>query len=214
MPGCCWLCPIGADYARFVVDYAQLVADYARLVAPFAVGKRVDFSARTVISPDPNLRVDQVGVPERVAKIMTFPEMVRYCLSFQGGGGGWSRSAYRKGQPISSHSHRYKHFVCLFRGGGWPGGDGGTYFMHSQPLTLASLQCRDGACRVFIDQTGIACTKLTGTVIAMHLCLVVCDYRARLSGKRHPHGHCCSGCAGPRRVEIQFNVQITHPETK
>ena len=64
MPGCCWLCPIGADYARFVVDYAQLVADYARLVAPFVVGKRVDFSARTVISPDPNLRVDQVGVPE------------------------------------------------------------------------------------------------------------------------------------------------------
>lgn len=36
----------------------------------------MDFSARTVISPDPNLRVDQVGVPERVAKIMTFPEMV------------------------------------------------------------------------------------------------------------------------------------------
>jgi DNA-directed RNA polymerase III subunit RPC1 len=39
-------------------------------------GKRVDFSARTVISPDPNLRVDQVGVPERVAKTMTYPERV------------------------------------------------------------------------------------------------------------------------------------------
>ena len=39
-------------------------------------GKRVDFSARTVISPDPNLRVDQVGVPVHVAKIMTFPECV------------------------------------------------------------------------------------------------------------------------------------------
>ena len=39
-------------------------------------GKRVDFSARTVISPDPNLRVDQVGVPVLVAKIMTFPERV------------------------------------------------------------------------------------------------------------------------------------------
>ena len=39
-------------------------------------GKRVDFSARTVISPDPNLRVNQVGVPEQVAKIMTFPERV------------------------------------------------------------------------------------------------------------------------------------------
>ena len=39
-------------------------------------GKRVDFSARTVISPDPNLRVDQVGVPREVAMIMTYPERV------------------------------------------------------------------------------------------------------------------------------------------
>ena len=39
-------------------------------------GKRVDFSARTVISPDPNLRVDQVGVPVHVAKIMRYPEQV------------------------------------------------------------------------------------------------------------------------------------------
>lgn len=44
-------------------------------------GKRVDFSGRTVISPDPNLRIDQVGVPEHVAKIMTYPEKVtRYNL--------------------------------------------------------------------------------------------------------------------------------------
>jgi DNA-directed RNA polymerase III subunit RPC1 len=39
-------------------------------------GKRVDFSARTVISPDPNLCVDQVGVPMRVAMTMTYPERV------------------------------------------------------------------------------------------------------------------------------------------
>ncbi|GMH93134.1 hypothetical protein TrST_g13733 [Triparma strigata] len=39
-------------------------------------GKRVDFSARTVISPDPNLKVSQVGVPEHVAVTMTFPERV------------------------------------------------------------------------------------------------------------------------------------------
>jgi len=39
-------------------------------------GKRVDFSGRTVISPDPNLRVDEVAVPERVAKVLTFPERV------------------------------------------------------------------------------------------------------------------------------------------
>jgi len=39
-------------------------------------GKRVDFSGRTVISPDPNLRIDEVGVPEHVAKTLTFPERV------------------------------------------------------------------------------------------------------------------------------------------
>ncbi|OSX76734.1 hypothetical protein BU14_0177s0015 [Porphyra umbilicalis] len=39
-------------------------------------GKRVDFSGRTVISPDPNLRVDQVGIPLRVARTLTYPERV------------------------------------------------------------------------------------------------------------------------------------------
>eukprot|EP01035_Chromulina_nebulosa_P016810 gene16810-22294_t len=39
-------------------------------------GKRVDFSGRTVISPDPNLSVDQVGIPILVAKTMTYPEKV------------------------------------------------------------------------------------------------------------------------------------------
>ncbi|QQP55000.1 DNA-directed RNA polymerase subunit, partial [Caligus rogercresseyi] len=39
-------------------------------------GKRVDFSSRTVISPDPNLKIEQVGVPIYVAKILTYPERV------------------------------------------------------------------------------------------------------------------------------------------
>ncbi|KAL5530725.1 RPO31 [Sanghuangporus sanghuang] len=39
-------------------------------------GKRVDFSGRTVISPDPNLRIDEVAIPERVARILTYPERV------------------------------------------------------------------------------------------------------------------------------------------
>jgi len=45
-------------------------------------GKRVDFSGRTVISPDPNLMVNQVGVPILVAKVMTYPERVnRYNIN-------------------------------------------------------------------------------------------------------------------------------------
>lgn len=40
------------------------------------MGKRVDFSARTVITPDPNLKLDQVGVPYSIAKNLTYPETV------------------------------------------------------------------------------------------------------------------------------------------
>ena len=40
------------------------------------MGKRVDFSARTVITADPNLSIDQVGVPRSVALRLTVPTMV------------------------------------------------------------------------------------------------------------------------------------------
>ncbi|KAL8925127.1 MAG: hypothetical protein Q9208_003632 [Pyrenodesmia sp. 3 TL-2023] len=39
-------------------------------------GKRVDFSGRTVISPDPNLAINEVAIPVLVAKRMTYPETV------------------------------------------------------------------------------------------------------------------------------------------
>jgi len=39
-------------------------------------GKRVDFSARTVITPDPNIGINEVGVPLYVAKQLTIPETV------------------------------------------------------------------------------------------------------------------------------------------
>ena len=40
------------------------------------MGKRVDFSARTVITADPNLSIDQVGVPKTIAMNLTVPETV------------------------------------------------------------------------------------------------------------------------------------------
>ncbi|KAG0175078.1 DNA-directed RNA polymerase II subunit rpb1 [Apophysomyces sp. BC1021] len=40
------------------------------------MGKRVDFSARTVITGDPNLALDQVGVPRSIARNLTYPEIV------------------------------------------------------------------------------------------------------------------------------------------
>ncbi len=39
-------------------------------------GKRVNFSARTVISPDPMIELDEVGVPVEVAKELTIPVRV------------------------------------------------------------------------------------------------------------------------------------------
>jgi len=39
-------------------------------------GKRVNFSARTVISPDPNLSINELGVPIRIARELTVPVKV------------------------------------------------------------------------------------------------------------------------------------------
>lgn len=40
------------------------------------MGKRVDFSARSVITPDPNIDLDELGVPIKIAMNLTFPEVV------------------------------------------------------------------------------------------------------------------------------------------
>jgi DNA-directed RNA polymerase subunit A' len=39
-------------------------------------GKRVNFSARTVISPDPNLSINEIGVPIEIARELTIPVRV------------------------------------------------------------------------------------------------------------------------------------------
>ena len=40
------------------------------------MGKRVDFSARTVITPDPLLKIDELGVPTEMCINLTYPERV------------------------------------------------------------------------------------------------------------------------------------------
>ncbi|CAI0437578.1 unnamed protein product [Linum tenue] len=40
--------------------------------------KRSEYTARTVISPDPNLKINEVAVPTRMALILTFPERVTH----------------------------------------------------------------------------------------------------------------------------------------
>lgn len=46
------------------------------------MGKRVNWTARSVISPDPNIDIDELGVPYDIAKTLTFPERVtRYNIA-------------------------------------------------------------------------------------------------------------------------------------
>lgn len=40
------------------------------------VGKRVDYSARTVVGGDPKLQIDQIGIPKSIAMRLTIPETV------------------------------------------------------------------------------------------------------------------------------------------
>ena len=40
------------------------------------MGKRVDYSARSVITPDPNISINELGVPTAIAQNLTFPEIV------------------------------------------------------------------------------------------------------------------------------------------
>ena len=40
------------------------------------MGKRVDFSARSVITPDPNLSIKELGIPMKIAKNITKPVIV------------------------------------------------------------------------------------------------------------------------------------------
>ena len=58
--------PIKAIYARLKGKEGRVRGNL--------MGKRVDFSARSVISPDPNLQVDELGVPLSIAMNLTFPE--------------------------------------------------------------------------------------------------------------------------------------------
>jgi len=46
------------------------------------MGKRMDYTARTVISVDPNIDIDEFGMPQKIAMNLTFPEIVtKYNLS-------------------------------------------------------------------------------------------------------------------------------------
>lgn len=66
------------------------------------MGKRVDFSARSVISPDPNLDIDELGVPLKIAVNLTFPEIAtKYNID-------WLRTLVKNGPDKYPGAKSYK----------------------------------------------------------------------------------------------------------
>lgn len=81
--------------------------------------KRTDFSGRTVITPDPTLSINQLGVPIAIAKNITFPEIVTpHNIE-------WLQKLVRNGRdnypganfviPISNSSEERKQIDLRFR---------------------------------------------------------------------------------------------------
>ena len=52
--------------------FKQVIERKTGLFRMNMMGKRVNFAARTVITPDPNLCIDEIGLPEVFAKKLTY----------------------------------------------------------------------------------------------------------------------------------------------
>lgn len=69
----------GVSYASGgapIKSIRELITGKEGIIRENIMGKRVNYSARTVISPDVNLNVDEIGIPKKIAMILTFPEIV------------------------------------------------------------------------------------------------------------------------------------------
>uniref|UniRef100_A0A0A9YLI0 DNA-directed RNA polymerase subunit n=2 Tax=Lygus hesperus TaxID=30085 RepID=A0A0A9YLI0_LYGHE len=60
------------------VGLKQIIERKAGIIRMNMMGKRVNFAARTVITPDPNLNIDEIGIPEVFARKLTYPVPVTY----------------------------------------------------------------------------------------------------------------------------------------
>lgn len=64
------------DKAKIITGVKQVLEAKEGLFRGHMMGKRVNYVARSVISPDPFIMADEIGVPEIFAKKLTYPEPV------------------------------------------------------------------------------------------------------------------------------------------
>ncbi|KAF6210828.1 hypothetical protein GE061_013939 [Apolygus lucorum] len=69
------------DHSRsktMAIGLKQIIERKTGIIRMNMMGKRVNFAARTVITPDPNLNIDEIGIPEVFARKLTYPVPVTY----------------------------------------------------------------------------------------------------------------------------------------
>ncbi|XP_030852023.1 DNA-directed RNA polymerase I subunit RPA1-like [Strongylocentrotus purpuratus] len=73
-------CVIDSDLDKISTDKApgikQLLERKEGLFRKHMMGKRVNYAARSVISPDPYINTDEIGIPQVIAKRLTYPQPV------------------------------------------------------------------------------------------------------------------------------------------
>lgn len=69
-------CTIGSDKGKTKKSLSQRLKGKEGRIRTNLMGKRVNYSGRTVITPDPTLDINQLGLPIKIAKNLTFPEIV------------------------------------------------------------------------------------------------------------------------------------------
>lgn len=81
---CCHLVVISFDKSFLVTGQqqkektpgiCQFLEKKSGMFRQNAMGKRVNFACRSVISPDPYLAVNEIGVPPNFALRLTYPEV-------------------------------------------------------------------------------------------------------------------------------------------
>ena len=73
IPGCA---PVAQRTGRALKSMKERLVGKGGRVRGNLMGKRVDFSARSVITPDANIGIRELGVPLKIAMNMTFPDKV------------------------------------------------------------------------------------------------------------------------------------------
>lgn len=70
--------PISSTKGQIPIGIRQVLEKKEGLFRKHMMGKRVNYAARSVISPDPNIETSEIGIPPVFAKKLTYPEPVSH----------------------------------------------------------------------------------------------------------------------------------------